>query len=77
MSAEKKQHIISALSKLKQKVIWKWDEEVVGVDKEQFMIRNWLPQDEILSHENVKLFVTHGGLLSATEAIVRGKQFKT
>jgi glucuronosyltransferase len=73
MSDEKKHSIIAALSKLKQKVIWKWDEEL-NVDKEQFMIRKWLPQDDILSHKNVKLFVTHGGLLSCTEAILRGNE---
>ncbi|KAG5671714.1 hypothetical protein PVAND_001894 [Polypedilum vanderplanki] len=72
MSAEKKQTIISAFSKLKQKVIWKWDEEL-NVDKNKFMVRKWFPQDDILSHKNVKLFVTHGGLLSATEAIIREK----
>lgn len=29
-------------------------------------------QDDILAHKNVKVFVTHGGLLSCTEAIMRG-----
>ncbi|KAL7024813.1 hypothetical protein ACKWTF_013196 [Chironomus riparius] len=72
MSAEKKKHIISSLTKLKQKVIWKWDEELV-VDEKRIMVRKWLPQDDILAHPNVKLFVTHGGLLSATESIMRGK----
>ena len=72
MSAEKKKHIISTLTKLKQKVIWKWDEELV-VDEKRIMVSKWLPQDDILAHPNVKLFVTHGGLLSATESIMRGK----
>lgn len=74
MSPEKKKHIISSLTKLKQKVIWKWDEELV-VDEKRIMVRKWLPQDDILAHPNVKLFVTHGGLLSATESIMRGKGF--
>ena len=71
MSPEKKQHIISTLTKLKQKVIWKWDEEL-DVDENKIMVRKWLPQDDILAHPNVKLFVTHGGLLSSTESIMRG-----
>jgi glucuronosyltransferase len=73
MSEEKKRDIQAALSKLKQKVVWKWDDESLKVDKNKFMVRKWLPQDDILAHENVKLFVTHGGLLSCTESIYRGK----
>lgn len=71
MSEGKKQAIINALSKLKQKVIWKWDEPI-DVDQTKFMVRKWLPQDDILAHKNVKLFITHGGLLSCTESILRG-----
>jgi len=74
MSPEKKHHIISTLTKLKQKVIWKWDEEL-DVDEKKIMVRKWLPQDDILAHPNVKLFVTHGGLLSSTESIMRGMLF--
>lgn len=73
MSDEKKRAIQEALSKLKEKVIWKWDDETLDVDKDKFMVRKWLPQDDILAHDNVKLFVTHGGLLSCTESILRGK----
>ncbi|KAI9292475.1 UDP-Glycosyltransferase/glycogen phosphorylase [Neoconidiobolus thromboides FSU 785] len=32
-------------------------------------ISNWLPQYSILNHENVKLFLTHGGIESLFEAI--------
>lgn len=43
MSPQKKKDILNSLSKLKQRVIWKWDEEL-DVDKDKFLIRNWLPQ---------------------------------
>lgn len=72
MSEDKKRAIYLSLSKLKEKVIWKWD-EALEVDENKLMVRKWLPQDDILAHENVKLFVTHGGLLSCTESILRGK----
>lgn len=77
MDPQKKKDILNSLKKLKQKVIWKWDEKL-DVDESKFMVRNWLPQDDILAHPNVKLFVTHGGLLSCTESILRGmkKLFK-
>lgn len=37
------------------------------------IIRKWFPQGAVLAHDNVKLFITHGGLLSTTEAIYFGK----
>ena len=73
MTDDKKNAVIAALSKLKQKVIWKWDDESLKVDRSKFLVRKWLPQDDILAHENVKLFVTHGGLLSCIESIYRAK----
>jgi UDP:flavonoid glycosyltransferase YjiC (YdhE family) len=73
MSAKKQQAIIQALKKLKQKIIWKWDDEFLDVDKNKFMVRKWFPQDDILAHKNVKLPVTHEGLLNCTESILRGK----
>jgi hypothetical protein len=35
-------------------------------------IQPWWPQDDILAHPNVKVFITHGGLLSSSEAIFHG-----
>ncbi|XP_055304714.1 UDP-glucosyltransferase 2-like [Sitodiplosis mosellana] len=37
------------------------------------LIEPWFDQQSILAHENVKLFITHGGLLSTTEAVYFGK----
>ncbi|XP_055304709.1 UDP-glycosyltransferase UGT5-like [Sitodiplosis mosellana] len=37
------------------------------------LVKPWYNQQEILSHPNLKLFCTHGGLLSTIEAVYFGK----
>jgi UDP:flavonoid glycosyltransferase YjiC (YdhE family) len=77
MPEEKQQAIINSLSKIKEKVLWKWDDPNVKVDREKFLVKNWFPQDDILAHPKVKAFITHGGLLGGTEAIYYGKPLIT
>lgn len=36
------------------------------------MIRSWLPQNDILSHKNVILFISHGGVFGSVESIWHG-----
>nr|XP_053653615.1 UDP-glycosyltransferase UGT5-like [Cherax quadricarinatus] len=59
---------IQAFRRLPQRVIWKYEEELEDVP-DNVMISKWLPQQDILAHNNVKVFITHGGLLSMQEAI--------
>ncbi|CAG9767341.1 unnamed protein product [Ceutorhynchus assimilis] len=67
----KKRAILNVLGKLNQKVIWKFEEDLPGKPS-NVLIRKWCPQQDILAHPNIKLFITHGGLLSTTEAIYHG-----
>ncbi|XP_023012473.2 UDP-glycosyltransferase UGT5 [Leptinotarsa decemlineata] len=64
--------ILNTLRKLKQKVLWKWDEDHVPDKPENVKMEKWFPQQDILAHPNVRLFITHGGLLSTTETIYHG-----
>ncbi|PSN29898.1 hypothetical protein C0J52_27059, partial [Blattella germanica] len=63
---------LKAFSKLKQKVLWKWEKDTLPGQPKNVKLGKWLPQSDILAHPNVKLFMTHGGLLSTQETIYRG-----
>ena len=69
---EKREAFVEAFGKLKQKVLWKYENETLPGNPGNIMIGSWLPQRDILAHPNVKVFITHGGLLGTTEAVVEG-----
>uniref|UniRef100_A0A2H1VD70 UDP-glucuronosyltransferase n=1 Tax=Spodoptera frugiperda TaxID=7108 RepID=A0A2H1VD70_SPOFR len=70
----KEEIIMNALSKLKQRVIWKYeDSDEEGTLTGNILKVKWLPQYELLQHEKVIAFIAHGGLLGMTEAISAGK----
>ncbi|CAL1673539.1 unnamed protein product [Lasius platythorax] len=69
---DKLKAVTQALSKLKQRAIWKLDVELPFQVPNNVMIVKWMPQDAILTHKNVKAIWTHGGLLSTQEAIWKG-----
>ncbi|XP_028134383.2 UDP-glycosyltransferase UGT5-like [Diabrotica virgifera virgifera] len=66
-----KEAIVNCLGKLPYKILWKYEDESFEPPK-NVEIRKWFPQQDILAHPNVKLFITHGGLLSLTESIHYG-----
>ncbi|XP_048003638.1 UDP-glucosyltransferase 2-like [Leguminivora glycinivorella] len=63
--------LIRILGALPCTVLWKFEEPIQGLPK-NVHIRAWMPQPAILAHPNLKLFITHGGLLSTLEAIQAG-----
>ncbi|KAF2905637.1 hypothetical protein ILUMI_00539, partial [Ignelater luminosus] len=69
---EKRESILKAFSKLKQKVLWKWEDETLPNQPPNVKLSKWLPQSDVIAHRNIKLLITHGGLLSTTEAIYHG-----
>nr|XP_027223444.1 UDP-glucuronosyltransferase 2C1-like [Penaeus vannamei] len=58
---------VEAFKQLKQRVIWKYEVALEGVS-DNVLMRKWLPQQDILAHPNVRVFITHGGLLSTQES---------
>ena len=68
MPKEKLEMLLEAFKNLKMSVLWKWDSEVPNLPK-NVKTSSWVPQQDILGHPNLKVFVTHGGLGSLQEAI--------
>lgn len=49
MVVEKREAILNALIRIKQKIVWKWDHESANsVNQKKFYTSNWLPQNGII-----------------------------
>ncbi|XP_004524829.1 UDP-glucuronosyltransferase 1-6 [Ceratitis capitata] len=65
--------IYKVLSSLKQNVIFKWEDlKNTPGNASNILYEKWLPQDDILAHPNLKLFITHAGKGGMAEAIYHG-----
>uniref|UniRef100_A0A1I8PV86 UDP-glucuronosyltransferase n=1 Tax=Stomoxys calcitrans TaxID=35570 RepID=A0A1I8PV86_STOCA len=66
--------LLNVFSQLPYKILWKFENPSLLADKpSNVFISKWFPQGDILAHPKVKLFITHGGLLSFIESIYHGK----
>ncbi|XP_049875107.1 UDP-glycosyltransferase UGT5-like [Pectinophora gossypiella] len=65
---EKLNDLIATFSKLPHRVLWKW-EGVIEKLPRNVMTMRWFPQYDVLKHDNVKLFISHAGILSTIEAV--------
>ena len=53
--------------------LWKFESDTLPIDlPKNVMVKAWLPQNDLLGHESVIAFITHGGFLSVTEANYHG-----
>jgi glucuronosyltransferase len=72
---DKLQGLFDAFAELPYKVLWKANRERfpkgLTIPK-NIHFENWMPQIDILCHPNVKLFVSHGGLMGSQEAVYCG-----
>ncbi|XP_026482598.1 LOW QUALITY PROTEIN: 2-hydroxyacylsphingosine 1-beta-galactosyltransferase-like [Ctenocephalides felis] len=66
--------LIRTFSKLPYRVLWKWEagSSMMQDLPENVMLGRWLPQQDILGDRRLKVFVTHGGLLSMFESVYHG-----
>ncbi|XP_050729374.1 UDP-glycosyltransferase UGT5-like isoform X3 [Eriocheir sinensis] len=68
MPPKYRQAFLEAFRRLPQRILWKYEGEMEGVP-DNVRLSKWLPQQDILAHNNVKVFMSHGGQLSLTESI--------
>ena len=73
MSEEKLAILLNVFGSLKQKVLWKWETDTMKDKPENVMLYKWLPQQDVLGHPNVKMFVSHGGQSSFQETLCHQK----
>lgn len=72
LALEKRQAILRTFGKLKQKVLWKFEDDNLPDKPKNVMISKWLPQDDVLAHPNVVLFISHCGKGGLSEAKYHG-----
>ncbi|XP_001359920.4 UDP-glucuronosyltransferase 2B15 [Drosophila pseudoobscura] len=70
---ETRDTLLKTFGKLKQRVLWKFEDDQLPGKPANVLIKKWFPQPDILAQTNVKLFITHGGLLSTIESLYFGK----
>nr|XP_033333365.1 UDP-glucuronosyltransferase-like isoform X1 [Megalopta genalis] len=68
MPTDTLQIFLDVFSKLPYKVVWKFERDMANKPDNVFT-EKWLPQQSILAHPNIKLFIYQGGLQSTEEAI--------
>ncbi|KAK8399519.1 hypothetical protein O3P69_003537 [Scylla paramamosain] len=68
MPSQYRQVFLEAFRRLPQRVLWKYEGKLEGAS-DNVRVSSWLPQQDLLAHPSVKVFISHGGLLSLQESI--------
>lgn len=71
LGPEMRDTILNIFKGLKETVLWKFEADIPNLPP-NVHIEKWMPQQSVLAHPQLKIFITHGGLLSTTEAIHHG-----
>ncbi|XP_049791851.1 UDP-glucosyltransferase 2-like [Schistocerca nitens] len=67
----RRQAFVDAFREMPQRVVWKWEDDNIPDLPDNVLVRKWLPQQGILAHPKVKLFIMQGGIQSLNEAAFR------
>ncbi|CAG9762209.1 unnamed protein product [Ceutorhynchus assimilis] len=63
--------LMTVFKELPYKVLWKFEKPELAGKPKNVVIRKWLPQQDVLAHPKVKVFISQCGLQSTEEAIAR------
>ncbi|XP_031639549.1 UDP-glucuronosyltransferase 2B1-like [Contarinia nasturtii] len=69
---EKLDAFLGTFKSLKQRVLWKFEDDSIKNVPSNVMIKKWMPQNDILAHPKVILFISHGGLFGTSESLYHG-----
>ncbi|XP_069681762.1 UDP-glycosyltransferase UGT5-like isoform X5 [Periplaneta americana] len=69
LPADKRDAFLQAFAELPQRVLWKWENDSLPGRPHNVKIAKWLPQFDVLNHPNIRVFMSHGGLLGTIEAV--------
>ncbi|XP_012875568.1 PREDICTED: UDP-glucuronosyltransferase 2B15-like [Dipodomys ordii] len=72
MTEETANEIASALAKVPQKILWRFNGKKPDTLGPNTRLYKWLPQNDLLGHPKTKAFITHGGANGIYEAINHG-----
>lgn len=72
LPADLANNIAAVFAKLPQKVIWKHKGDRPASLGNNTLVVDWMPQNDLLGHPKVKLFVAHGGTNGVQEALYHG-----
>lgn len=64
--------ILMTFKNLNVKVLMKWENGSLINKPDNIEVREWFPQSAVLAHPNCRLFITHGGVHSISEAVHHG-----
>ena len=66
---ERLEQLLSVFRSLAQySFVWKWEGEIERLPS-NVMTKTWIPQQDLLGHPNLRVFVTHGGMGGLSEAV--------
>ncbi|KAH8292021.1 hypothetical protein KR054_003528, partial [Drosophila jambulina] len=72
MPAEKLKIFLNVFARLKQRVLWKFEDDKLSNLPGNVKVEKWLPQADVLAHPKVRVFIAHGGLFGMQEAVHHG-----
>lgn len=72
MDVRKRKVLTEVFSELPYQVLWKFEANHLEGQPKNVKISKWLPQQDLLGHPNIKLFITQGGLQSLEESVTNG-----